>query len=310
MGRALTYLLSVLISIHLVNSPDVSADSDCSVYLTERSASEKYPLKLGGEVQISLPEQVGIVSAYFLGRNLRIDGTTKKFAFFVPSQNKIHVLRESELEILQGEAGVEAGDLQPIVAGIKQEDGTCAAFSIFNCMRQMHHDGNAGNGKLAEWMKDEPGRMRLLTRALHDYYIDGTHSDGIEEVASLLGFVTYQLPGRNVQDLKDAVRKYSSSWPILLRFDVTPQMQETSYEFYDYKYEETYSKKLWLPNRSRFRKSGGGHMVMIRGSFSAGGQEYLIVNDPNWTTPRLWPMDELNHLSSARIRAWAVWEKK
>ena len=139
------------------------AQIQCNVSLSDLSGTKKYPAIVGGELDILLPNTKETKKAVFIGRNLRLDGSTKKFSFFVPSENIIHVLRPSELTIELNGKVIDGDRLQPVVAGINQEDGTCAAYSIFNCMRQLHYDGRTGNGKLEAWLAEEPGRHRLLT---------------------------------------------------------------------------------------------------------------------------------------------------
>lgn len=281
----------------------------CELILSKAADGLKYPARAGDAVKVVLPGESQSLEGVFLGRLLALDGQTKKFAILVPEQKKIHIFRSNEIRVLQGENEISSESLEPVVAGINQEDGTCAAFSIYNCMRQMGYSGHEGNSELAKWLADEAGRHRLLTRSIHDYYIDGNHTDGISEVSGVFGFQHYEIPSGSARELAKGIREYSKDWPILLRFDIGSEMHRTEYEMYDHRDATTYDRRLWLPQRSGER-SQGGHMILILRNFTAGNQEWLLVHDPNWTSPRMWPIEELNHRYPANIRAWVVWQEE
>ena len=288
----------------------------CEKFLIEANAvaaSTKYRLAPGEAVKMQFGDEPAQVAAVFLGRLVPLDGVAKEFAFYEPGRQLVHLIliEKTNIQRPTGE-GISADDTAPLVRSINQEGGTCAAYSMFNCMRQMQLLGQDGNDVLKTELESEQGRSGLLVRIVNQLYIEKQNSsDVLTGLTTKYGYKSYEIPWNGKKsDLKDAIIKYlNSGWPILLKFDVPKTMSTTDYTIIDHAKEKELSKNLWVP-KGIMPGKGQSHMVTVLGIFETDGKQMLLISDPNFQAPRLWDIDELKKANSASIQAYVIWAEK
>lgn len=313
--KILVLRLLVVCLLVLYSVAGYAANSICNAVILPPKVSPKYSLAVGQHAQLQF-EGKPTLDTIFLGRLLRINHSPKDLAFFDGNEMRIHVVPSDGVSLWGANTAgelvpVDQNTSHPIVRSINQVGPTCAAFSIYNCMRQMHYWEYKGNGALANHLAEEQDRTRFLVLIENMYYLDKEYNSAIEKLTTTLGFKTYELQSRDSEGFTQEVIKYlGMGWPILLRFDVPENMSTTPYTMHDYKDSTDYERRLWLPKSPDEKSTGSAHLILIVGTFSWEKETYLLVVDPNWQAPRLWKINELSKLTSAGIRGWAVWEEK
>ncbi|MBI3543738.1 MAG: hypothetical protein HY075_10745 [Deltaproteobacteria bacterium] len=143
----------------------------CERFLVQASAvasSKRYDLVQGEPVKLQLGDDPALSDVVFLGRLVTIDGVSRELAFYDSAKKLLHIVPVSKLSIQrEGGEALSADKTPPVVRSINQEGGTCAAFSIFNCMRQLHYVlGKKGSEALQKQLDNEQGRTGLLARVV------------------------------------------------------------------------------------------------------------------------------------------------
>ncbi|MBI3555198.1 MAG: hypothetical protein HY074_02900 [Deltaproteobacteria bacterium] len=200
------------------------------------AASRKHQLAHGEAVKLQFGDETAMADAVFLGRLVPLDGVATELAFYELGRQLVHVIPISKISIkrVSGE-DVDVQSSTPVVRSINQEGGTCAAFSMFNCMRQMHLFGQDGNDVMKAELATEAGRMGLLVRIVNQLYIENQNTTTvIANLTTKYGFKSYEIPWSNGGDLQEGLLKYlGQGWPVLLRFDVPKDMTVTDYTIID-----------------------------------------------------------------------------
>jgi len=262
-------------------------------------------------VKLQLGADGAKTDAVFLGRLVLLDGVSKDVALYEPATQIVHLIPLEKLTLHSDGEAVDGSLLQPIVMSINQEGGTCAAFSIFNCFRQLHLSAIEGNGNLASQLSSEMGRAALLTRVINKVYIENRGNTAVlEELATAYGYKIYVVPTDKPAQFAAAVAKYlKTGWPTLLRFETPSAMSETPYKIVSQRDGKVYDRRLWLP-KGRFQFKKSSHLVLGLAVFEAGGEQWILVLDPNWQAPRLWKLSELDKMGSADMAAYVLWQEK
>lgn len=292
----------------LANS--AGASTQCKAYLGSQLGA-RYKLEIGQVLEIEIIKngraERQIVS--FLGKARHIDGSISGAFFFNAEKMRIEFIGIEHIQFFERTNLIDLDEVAPIVRSINQQGGTCAAYAIFNCFRQLYEDGYLGNGMLAHHLGDEASRNRFFVRINSDYYSDGNHRGVEDDVARELGFEIQRLDTRNAQSLADHLRRLSSNpWPVLLYFDVNSSMSETPYIIYNHMTDSVADKRLWQPRPSGNSSPGGHQILVIKTFVDTKGKEWLLVVDSNWQAPRLWDIQALRHIHAARIGGWSLWQ--
>lgn len=293
---------------------NLALSSECIVRvdnILSRSNQDSIGLRVGDKVELQIEREVPIKNASFLGQLIGLDGKPQDYAFLDHINSTVHIFPEQKVnftDLYNNPKSVQEIDPEKLVKTQQQEGGTCAAFAIFNCQRQMLYSGHKGNGKNAKELSSESERIKTIVKAVDDYYIDGNFRDAIEEMAERLGYKVGEISRSSTQKFKEGILNNAHKHPILIRFDVQKKMGKTLHSTIDHGSGETLSTKIWQPTASG-EPSGGGHMILITGAVKGPtGKTYLVVQDANWHTIRLWDADLLDRLNSASLRAWTVYQ--
>ncbi len=310
--RLLKISLALTFLAQLFSNLSVEAASRCQLTATEATNHPAYKIGIGNQVTLSVNDAPA-VTGIFLGRLIRIGGETKGVPLFLPNENKI--LLAPGLDTLVFDSGgkpIAPEELFPVARSVNQWGGTCAAFTIFNCLRQMSYRGFRGNNSLPDHLRSEEARWRLFLRIDEDYYKDGDHRQTEEKVAAEMGFKIYRISTDVAPSaFKSEIDKYvGNGWPVMIAFKVGQEMWQTPYVIEDLEHGNTIDRRLWTPRThlTSPRSSYAGHQILVVGVIqTAQGRHYVVV-DPNWQAPRLWPEEEFNDLYNTGIQSWVMWQ--
>lgn len=309
------FLRYLLIAVLFVCSSVAHAKTLCEKFLIEASAVASYSgfgLTQGEPVKIQFGEDSNRASAVFLGRLIGLQDTSPDLLFYEQERKLIHIIPIQKLSIQRrsGES-ISAHDSSPIVRSENQEGGTCAAYSIFNCLRQLHYTGRDGNGTIAKQIETESGRQHLLVRLINEIYLkDRFYEDVLSEVGKQYGFKFREVLYRDSLDLKKKITKsLRSGSPVMLRFDTNFEMATTPFTVLNHADGVEAERKMWMPRTSR-KKAKLGHMVFALGIVEVEGIKKILISDSNWKVPRLWDLSAFDKPEYSNISAYVVSETR
>lgn len=299
------------ILIVLFFSINKSWSSSCIAMIdTAALKASTFGLTIGDNVNLMLDDSY-VTDAKFLGQIIDYDGTPEDFAFYDHTTSSVHIFPADNTLFSDsiGSDVVEVDLVRPetVAKTERQVGGTCAAYAIYNCQRQMLYQGHEGNGRNTEELATEESRAEALRLSIHNYYDDGWHLDGIDQMTGRLGYHNVEIPNSNPQEFRRLVIEEAISHAVLIRFDVPPRMGRTFHSTFDHELGENLDRRIWIP-RGEGEEKKGGHMILISGAFRGpAGNTYLLVQDSNWHTIRLWDSRILTtRMFSAHLRAWSV----
>lgn len=313
--RALSLLFAALLALSASGTSIARAADFCERYLVDAGAVAKAPgaygLARGDRVKLRAGAAQP-VNAVFLGRLVGLDNTTVDLAFYDPTAALIHVIPKDRISITRGTPTetIAIEDTSPAVRSVNQEGATCAAYSMFNCLRQMQYDGHEGNKKLKDAISNEPGRLSFVVRAVTRLYSDHVADlMTLDELATTYGFKIYKIPYSSAKELKSEVLKYlGQGWPITLAFDVPNDMTTTPYTIIDHSNDKPLDRRLWKP-KGMLQGRNSRHMIVALGAFEVDGKTMILVSDPNWQAPRLWDLDDLDRANPSSMDAIVLWQE-
>ena len=255
------------------------------------------------------------IETQLLGRLLSQDGSDEIFVFLEIGNQTVHYVNAKKTQFFSSQnSRVPAERIKLWVQNEAQEGGTCAAYSLYHCLRQIQFFKNAPK-TLKDRFLSESSRIRVLVDSVNKVYLEkGSNlSSAIQKVALNQGLDVYSIPRTTGAAFKKSVfEELRKGWPVLLRFNVAKSMTPQELKFLDHSGDETTSmnQKLWVPFSGYFFQRGpGGHAVVLMSTFEAGGKTYILVSDPNWKFLRIWPSEYLERLESADLWGWTLWFK-
>ncbi len=317
---AATIAASIAVSLSFSSWAD-TCDSFFKVTISKK-LNQISKLDPGSGVQIDMGSK-GKLNGYFLGRLLSVQGETTEAAFFITDGGTvgIHYFKIEKLDLSEIENGLE--DSFRVVRSFNQEGGTCAAYSLYNCMRQLDERKVIQGDAFSKEMVDEDSRTHLIVRAVNHIYADsGSSFEGaIRKWAEKYSLKLNVIEGSGVPNyfnpfnwfqpksknaFRDSILKeVVEGRPVLIRFDCPKNMTTCSYSMVDNEKASENVVKLWLPKNEGETKSAG-HAVVLTGIFSdSNGKTFLLVSDPNWQVVRLWNVEELDKVDAANMKAWS-----
>jgi hypothetical protein len=256
-------------------------------------------------------------NATFIGRSVTVNGK-EYYAFFKEgSSSEIFVIPPTDsirIESMNGQA-LTSKSFRSTVHSINQVGETCAAYSVFNCFRQLQIHGKQGNGNLNTKLRDEVERVSFLTGLINDLYIEARGSSNLEKViqnkAAEHGFEVTNIPGMSRKFKQWMIESLEKGQPVVLRYNHGRDVQEMPYSIVELAHQngKTYAQTLWLPVKPG-EASTGGHAVLATGYFEHHGEHYVIISDPNFAHPRLWNVNLFDRGYIANMHGWAISEKE
>jgi hypothetical protein len=279
------------------------------------NVSKKYALGQGAKVILREQGRNTPFEAIFFGRSVRLNGTTHEYVFYEWKSGTIHLVEPQNVRVTSlGEdgSGVAYGKIAPIVRSRNQQGPTCAAYTLFNCFRQLNTGVRVrGNGVLAKTLEDEGSRQDFLASMIDKLYVSSQNGTTLDQTvraqAERFGLLVQEVKGAVLPET--VIKNLENGWPVLLRFTCGTDMCQMPFTMIQHSSGEFFSNRLWQPIAAG-QKSNGGHAVLLSGIFEAGGKRSIIVSDPNFQAARFWPIENLNRWQSADLRAWTIFEKQ
>jgi hypothetical protein len=285
--------------------------AECPQYFA-RLAKDIPRVEIGQLVQFAeahRPPRPGI----FLGRLVDVDGSSKLVGIYEPRKNVIHYIPEEKFHLDRPAGPVRKEELTPIVRNVAQVGPTCAAFSTFHCLREIHLRGGANpGGPLPRALASESERMRLLTTAVNQQWnYSGVALRDLNNVVNEYGMEAEKVSGFTKKALRTNIDQHlAEGRPVMLDYDITQEMMRPDYKIF-LEGAELEKLRLWLPYRrpanwlSRLglqrRRPGGRHRIVLLAQFTHGGKKRYLVSDPNWELPRIWDGSEFEETDANMV---------
>ena len=184
--------------------------------------------------------------------------------------------------------------MQTIISPFDQSGETCAAYALFHFWRQFSENHPSASPLLLSTMNVESGRMKFLEESITTYYMSRVSylRTVMKKYALRFGLKCREF---NFKEPKKAidfiVNKTSNARPVLIEFNLGPDMDESDHVITDYETNFEADPRLWFP-RKRGEKNAGGHAIVAVGSFEYQGHSNALVLDSNWTEARVWNLNK------------------
>jgi hypothetical protein len=255
-----------------------------------------FQVGLNSSVSLTYSESNQTHTGVFLGKLVQPDGTFSKYMLLDEATSIVYLSD-------QNDTSFSTSDLETILRQYDQVDGTCTGYAIDHLMQQMHWSGFTGNGTLATTLSTEYGRTQLLVTSIDDYYLATEHRNSIEGILNQLGTgFDFKCEKKMFQDTVKATTfvEYSlaTGFPILISFNIGPQMVNSDLVAQDYESRALSDRRLWIPRKTGERNSGG-HSVVAVGEFMYSGKKKLLMLDSDWAEPRVWDLEQ--YLGDPRV---------
>ncbi len=224
----------------------------------------------------------------FLGRMVHQDGTAEDFLFLDEQKTRVYLIDYKNIEMKSGKSKAQA-----ILRPMDQFGGTCAAYSFIHFWQQMYWADYKGTAEFDHMMSDERERLKLLEESLGRYYLDrrGTTNSIMTSYGKRFGFKCKSSHFTDPKKAADFVfQKAKDGKPVIVDFNLGPDMVTSSYELQDYETKKLMDPRLWIP-RTKSQKNAGGHSIAAAAAFVAKGRRKLLVLDSDWSEPRVWDLD-------------------
>ncbi|MBC7691367.1 MAG: hypothetical protein H7222_06320 [Methylotenera sp.] len=248
----------------------------------------------------------------FLGRFQLPDGSEHSYLFYDTAAEEIHLIPASRMHLSDSkDTAVKSEQVKLYVRSEMQEGGTCAAYSLYNCIRQVGMKPSPP-AQVQDGLATESERLRLLMKAVDQIYVEPEPGDAvahtIENLATEYGLKSRVISRSSKDGFRSRILKdLQTGWPVLARFDTEENMLPTAYTLISHEGPkvEPNDRDLWVPKPI---KAGnfGSHAVVFLAAFEAKGEQFILVSDPNWEVPRIWPVSYLERMNTAHMAAWTI----
>ncbi len=300
-------VLLLLVSTTVFANVDVRAHT---------KAHKRFALQNGDEVTLKIDSQRREHDAVLLGRTVRQDGKTIEVAFYETETKTVHMFPANEVTMRdETDTLVDVEKIFPITRSEEQTGSTCMAYTLYNSMRQIDYTNGERSKKLHKEFSDESSRQRFIVKMISEYYLE---QNGYDRKVLIYLADTYGIDINRAErselgipGVRDAIlTSLAKRDPVLITFDVPKFMTDTLYEVFMHATGKAESRGLWTPKKEG-RTGFGGHAVMATGLITdADDEEWMIMVDPNWSTPRLWNVTELDNIKGGSIQAWILNDTK
>jgi hypothetical protein len=272
-------------------------------------AIEKNGVKVGVGSRIRIRVAAGkTVEGLFLGRLVNRMRKSTDYLFYHYEDDLLYVLPQEKLRFRFEGSNLAPKSLQPILDPIEQAGETCMAYALDHMVHQIDLNELDGTGILRERLSTEEGRTRMLVEFVSEYYLNLRRRSNANTVlnhelheifdsvlkrkAQKLGLkcrvLDYRDPKRLVRAITQAMDAGS---PVLLEFNIGEWMLETKTQVVDPERRFGEDQRLWVPRKTG-QASGGGHAIVASQYFtSPSGRLKFLVQDSDWTEPRIWDVE-------------------
>jgi hypothetical protein len=270
---------------------------------------EKNGVKIGVGSRMRIRVAAGkTIEGLFLGRLVNRRRQSTDYLFYHYEDDLLYVIPQAKLRIRYEGKTIGSRSLQPILDPIEQAGETCMAYALDHMVHQIDLNELDGTGVLRERLSTEEGRTRLLVEFVSEYYLNlrrrsnanAILNDELHEIfdtvlkkkAAKLGLKCRVLKHQDPKRLVAAIMKaMDAGSPVLLEFNTGAWMLETKTQVIDPDQRFGEDRRLWVPRKTG-ELSGGGHAIVATQYFtSPGGRLKFLVQDSDWTEPRIWDVE-------------------
>lgn len=260
---------------------------EISVEVLNAKKHAQFPIGVGSKVQLSFPIESKNQEAVFLGRMINLDQETEEFLFLDEKKTRILMIDSQNI------TGIRKSSMEPIIRPVDQRGSTCAAYGFFHYWNQMYASGFSSTDALSHMVSSDRTRMQFLEEAIDIYYLQNRNN--ITNIMKLFGkrfgFNCRSHSFKSSQEISDFLfTKASEGRPLLIDFNIGPDMVSSTYEVKDYENPTAVDPRLWVP-RQIGQRTAGGHVIVAVGSFISKGKKKLLILDSDWAEPRVWDLE-------------------
>jgi hypothetical protein len=256
-----------------------------TVQVQSKVSSDRFDFGVGSKVKLIFGGNRANADAVFLGRMTKQNGAATDNLFLDLQKTRVYMVDVANTKFTS-----PVGKSQAILKPMDQVGGTCAAYAITHFWKQMYWSGYRGDASFTDTITTEEGRTKLLEETIGRYYMDHrmTMNSTMNNYGKRFGFNCKSskfLTGAEAADF--VYRKARDGKPVIMEFDIGPNMTESTYEVTDYENPTTPDPRLWIPRKTGM-KNAGGHAIVAAAAFEVFGRKKIIVLDSDWTEPRIW----------------------
>lgn len=250
---------------------------------------------IGSKVKLNFTSNQTTKEAIFLGRMVNQDIEAEEFLFLDEKKTRILMIDAKNIE------GIRKSRAEAIVRPIDQKGSTCAAYGLFHFWNQMYASGFNQSENLSQMMSSDRTRLQFLEETIDLYYLQNriNLTNIIKLFGKRFGFSCKGHNFKNSRDISDFLfAKAQEGKPLLIDFNIGPDMVSSSYEVKDYENPIAVDPRLWVP-RQVGQRNAGGHVIVAAGSFISRGKKKLLILDSDWSEPRVWDLEKYVARNSA-----------
>lgn len=278
-------LISLILASSLFLSLAFAEEIGVEILNTKKHA--QFPIGIGSKVKLSFSIESKNQEAIFLGRMINLDHQAEEFLFLDEKKTRIFMIDSQNI------SGIRKSRTEPIIRPVDQRGSTCAAYGFFHYWNQMYASGFKSLDPLSQMVSSDRTRMQFLEEAIDIYYLQNRNN--ITNIMKLFGkrfgFNCRSHSFKSSKEISDFLfTKASEGRPLLIDFNIGPDMVSSTYEIKDYENPSSIDPRLWVP-RQIGQRNAGGHVIVAVGSFISKGKKKLLILDSDWSEPRVWDLE-------------------
>jgi hypothetical protein len=283
MLRLLTFILVLFFSFYAS-----AFTQEVNVDVITAKKHLNFPVGIGSKVRLTFSTDQKTKEAIFLGRLVNQENETEEYLFLDEIKTRILMIDSENI------VGLRKSSTEAIVRPINQQGSTCAAYGFFHFWNQIYASGFNQSENLTQMMSSDRTRLQFLEEAIDIYYLQNRNN--ITNIMKLFGkrfgFSCRSHHFNNSKDVSEFLfNKSAEGRPLLIDFNIGPDMVSSTYEIKDYENPTSIDPRLWIP-RQVGQRTAGGHVIVAAGSFISRGKKKLLILDSDWSEPRVWDLEK------------------
>lgn len=246
-----------------------------------------FAIGIGSKVKLTFSSNQTTKEAIFLGRMVNQELEAEEFLFLDEVKTRVLMIDSDNIE------GIRKSRAEAIIRPIDQKGSTCAAYGLFHFWNQMYAAGFNQSDNLFQMMSSDRTRLQFLEEAIDIYYLQNrSNLTNIMKIfGKRFGFTCKGHSFKSSQEISEFLfSKVQEGRPLLIDFNIGPDMVSSSYEVKDYERPAATDPRLWVP-RQVGQRNAGGHVIVAAGSFISKGKKKLLILDSDWSEPRVWDLE-------------------
>ncbi len=278
--------ISLLFAVYFFFLSVAQAES-VKVEIISLKEHQNFPLGIGSKVKLTFISNKITKEAIFLGRMVNQAIETEEFLFLDDEKTRILMIDSENIE------GIRKSRAEAIIRPIDQKGSTCAAYGLFHFWNQMYAAGFSQSENLSQMMSSDRTRLQFLEEAIDIYYLQNriNLTNMMKRFGKRFGTSCKGHSFKSSKEISDFLfSKAQEGKPLLIDFNIGPEMVSSSYEIRDYEKPVAIDPRLWVP-RQVGQRNAGGHVIVAVGSFISKGKKKLLILDSDWSEPRVWDLE-------------------